>query len=526
MQVRGFGCIYWAREVLAFMKSLIVKVIRFGIFAFLMAVIMPVTVRAQLSKDQLKQYHSTIIEKQEGKDYYIHTIKRGQTLYMISKVYGVEVNDIIRENPQVRDGIKADEKIRILVPGQKLAEPEKKKIAAEEKDPKSKEKVTTPDLADKTVKPADSVAKPDLPCGLDSSSMKPVYRVALMLPLFLSEVEQMNADDPPSNFQENYKPLQFIQFYEGFMMAVDSLKKSGLSLDLYIYDVDKDTLKTRQLLKKPELKSMDMIIGLLYHKNFQMVADFSEHNKIVLVNPISERSEIVTGNPYVFKVRPAKKSQMAQLAEYLGNSMNRGQILIIRSGQFKERELPEQLKKELLAKKLSVQLVEGQEGTITKLSKDKENTVIAFSENTTYTLDLCRRLYELRNDYPITLVGLTQWEKLEGLETEYLVELHTHYMSPWFVDYDDAHVKQFVRKFHEKIKTDPDILAFQGFDVARYFLTALIRYGTSFQKCLGDLKLNSLQTDFEFSRSSRNNGFENLHWEIYKFENYKLVKVN
>jgi len=495
------------------------------VFIFLL-ICVPVLVFSQTTIEQLKKIRSTVIQNQDGKDYYIHTIRRGQTLYMISKAYEVEVNDIIRDNPQVKDGIKADEKIRILIPGQKPQEVEKKKPTVQGKDTKPQGKEVKTEQTEKTTAPRDSVQKPELPCGEDSSSMKPVYRVALMLPLFLGEVDKMNANDPPSNYSETYTPLKFIQFYEGFMMAVDSLKKEGLSLSLFVYDVDKDTLKTRQLLKKPELKSMDMIIGLLYHKNFQMVADFAERNKINLVNPISDRSEIVNGNPYVFKVKPTKKSQMSQLAGYLEKSMNRGQILIIRSGQFREKELPDMLKKELQAKNMTVLMVDGQDAAITKLSKEKENTVIAFSESAPYSLDFSRRLYELRNDYPITLVGLTQWEKLEGLETEYLVGLHTHYMAPGFIDYSDQQVKVFVKKFQEKIKTDPDDLAFQGFDVAHYFLTALMRFGTNLQKCLGNLTINSLQTHFEFFGSSKTNGYENLHWEIYKFENYKLIRVN
>ena len=62
---------------------------------------------AQTTPDLLKQMRSTVTEKVDGKEYYIHTVKRGQTLYMISKAYGVDVNDLIRENPQVKEGIRA-----------------------------------------------------------------------------------------------------------------------------------------------------------------------------------------------------------------------------------------------------------------------------------------------------------------------------------------------------------------------------------------------------------------------------------
>jgi LysM repeat protein len=300
---------------------------------FLFLCLIPVAMKGQTTKDQLKEIRSTVVETQDGNEYYIHTIKRGQTLYMISKAYGVEVNDLIRENPQVKEGIKADQKLRIPL---------------EVKKP----------------------VKVELPCGIDSSTKKPVYNVALMLPLFLDEVDTLNAENPSPEIYENSKSLQFLPFYEGFRMALDSLEKSGLKIRLYVYDVDKDTVKTRRLLQKPELKSMDLIFGLLYHRNFQIVAAFAEKNRINIVNPISERSELVSGNPFVIKVRPSKKAQYAQLAEYMAAAFYRGQVLIVRSGQFPDHDAPELLRKECNEHKLNVQVVEGQEAAIGLLSKD------------------------------------------------------------------------------------------------------------------------------------------------------------
>jgi ABC-type branched-subunit amino acid transport system substrate-binding protein/LysM repeat protein len=474
----------------------------------------------QNTAEQMKQIRSNVKDTIDGRVFYIHTIKRGQTLYMISKAYGVEVNDLIEENPGVKNGIKADEKLRIPLPGQKKEAPPKRTPLPPVKDPGASGQES------KKEKPADTVLQAVLPCGMDTASMKPSYNVALMLPLYLSEAGSINPDVLSPDPLETYKSLQFIQFYEGFRMAVDSLQKTGLSITLHVYDVDKDTVKTKQVIKKPEMKKMDLIIGLLYHRNFQMVAAFAEKNKIPIVNPISERRDIITGNPYVFKTRPSKKSQMDELADFFAGRDSLGQILIIRNGQFRDKEMTEQLKSECTERNLAVTVPDGQENAIPKLSREKENVIVAFSESIPYVLDLCRRFFALRNDYRITLVGLPQWEKLESIEPEYLVELHAHYMAPFFVDYDDPNVKKFVRTFQSQIKTDPDILAFQGFDVGFYFLSALQRYGSSFQKCLNELKVNSLQTTFEFIQSSKANGYENRHWEIYKFGNYRLVKVN
>jgi ABC-type branched-subunit amino acid transport system substrate-binding protein len=429
----------------------------------------------------------------------------------------VEVNDIIRENPGVKEGIKADQKLRIPFPNQKS---QGQKPAGKEKSGEKKKAAVKEPLVK-----ADSIVIPELPCGIDSSTKKPVYKVALMIPLYLDGVAQINSENPDPRVVEKTRSFQFLPYYEGFRMALDSLGKLGLKIRLYVYDVDKDTSRTRQLLRKPEMKSMDLIIGLLYHSNFQMVASFAKRNKINLVNPISERSELVSGNPYVFKVQPSKKNQLSQLAGYMSDTFRKGQILIIRNGQYKDREAPERLLKECNDRNLPAQIVEGREAAITRYSKEKSNFIVVFSDDQTYVLEMMKGMYQLRNEFDLTVIGLPDWSAMEGLETEYLVSLKTHIMSRNFIDYTSSGVKKFVAQYQDLYKTDPELLAFQGFDQAFYFLTALKTYGTSFGRCIGELKMQPLQAKFSFE-GSKGNGFENKHWLMYRYEDYRLLPVN
>ncbi|MEI6684039.1 MAG: ABC transporter substrate-binding protein [Bacteroidota bacterium] len=514
---------------------------------------------AQTPQEVLKQMRSTVTEKIDGREYYIHLVKRGQTLYMISKAYGVEVNTLIRENPEVKEGLKADQKLRIPVAGQKQEEqvkpvaadpankeeqhvapapnpetPVRKKSQEPSLHPKATKQGSLPAkvpvappkqvVPDQVVAKTDSAVVAELPCGEDKSTKKDVYKVALMLPLFLTEIAGIDAEHPDAETLEA-KSFEFLPFYEGFRLALDSIEKSGLKIKLYVYDADKDTARTRQILRKPEMKTMDLIFGVLYHRNFQIVAEFARKNKIILVNPISEKSELVNANPWVFKVLPSKTTQFEELADYMNRSFKKGQLLIVRSGQYNDRDAPERLKKACQEHGMNAKIVEGQEGAIAGLSKEKDNYLVVFTDNTPYAFDLTRRLFELRNDYNMILVGLPDWSSLEGLETEYLAALKTHIVTQSFIDYDDAAVKVFVRKYQSVYHADPALLCFQGFDVAWYFLSALNNYGTGFPRCIDNLKIKSMQTHFDF-RQGKGNGFENRHWMIYKYDNFRMVPVN
>ncbi|MEI6900316.1 MAG: LysM domain-containing protein, partial [Bacteroidota bacterium] len=148
------------------------------------------------AQEFLKSMRSTVIEKIDGKEYYIHTIKKGQTLYMISKAYGVDVNDVIRENPGVKEGIKADEKLRI--PTNRPMETPKKTPRQVVQPPKPPQQ---PVDTQQTIVPETIL---DLPCGTDKSALKDRYQVALMLPLFLGEMDEINTEHPADDAESAY----------------------------------------------------------------------------------------------------------------------------------------------------------------------------------------------------------------------------------------------------------------------------------------------------------------------------------
>ena len=58
---------------------------------------------------------SKVIVFINGKKYYVHTVKSGDTLYSMSKAYGVSEDAIKECNPTVADGLKLDQTVKIPV---------------------------------------------------------------------------------------------------------------------------------------------------------------------------------------------------------------------------------------------------------------------------------------------------------------------------------------------------------------------------------------------------------------------------
>jgi hypothetical protein len=82
-------------------------------------------------------------------------------------------------------------------------------------------------------------------------------------------------------------------------------------------------------------------------------------------------------------------------------------------------------------------------------------------------------------------------------------------VTPFFVDYKDEEVKNFVARYRLDFNTDPSPFAFQGYDVMKFFLTALHRYGPHFGDCISLLQLKLLQGTYQFRQLEPHSGFIN-----------------
>ena len=69
-----------------------------------------------------------------GKEYYLHNVKAGQTLWGLSQAYNISVEEIEKLNPEVKkDGLKAGHVLGI--PVRPLSEPKVEELVVEEPEP-------------------------------------------------------------------------------------------------------------------------------------------------------------------------------------------------------------------------------------------------------------------------------------------------------------------------------------------------------------------------------------------------------
>ncbi len=547
-------------------------------------------------------------DKTKEKSYTEHIVKPEETLYRIAKNYAVSIDLIKKYNPGLTKDIKTGQVINIP----KIKPEENYIIHKTDKNDKlqkiakkydvSYEKVVSlnPDLSKKVAKGqtikipveipeeilSDNIQKElpipaevGYPCGNTELNNKNLYNVALMIPLFLEELDSLDiSDEADLPDQSKFSSFQFIQFYEGFLMAVDSLKKAGMNLNLFIYDVDNSPAKIEKALRSSELSSMDLIIGPFYGKSFEKAAAFAKTYKIKIVNPLSTREEIVFDNSYVFKVKPATNSQTDQLVSLLTAKYPESNVVIVRNNYYKYQATVSFIRNYLNSKRklriyipnkkiLDVFASKETEGNLytenmiidnsvisnnpadstyfsntvkeviyvndsvaglqANLSRIRNNIVIAISEDNAFSQEVLSKLNKLSEDHNITLFGIPEWGKYDDLETEQLLNLNFHCFTSTLINYQDISVKNWIADYRVRYKTEPSVnkYAYDGFDIAWYFLNALFYLGKDFENCLDIYTIRLMQTRYIFDHNDPG-GFQNLYWNIYKYRDYKKIPVN
>lgn len=526
---------------------------------FLLASLFTLTANTELVAQE--SLRSTVVTEYNGKQYYIHTVKKKESLKDIAEIYGVSVYEIMKENKDVKKNPKAGSFLRIPYKQQE-------EIVLEE------------DMLLDTLVESDTTEffEEYVATSFDAERL---YKVALMMPLYLEQVDDKFFETEVSNKQLLSKPFSYLHFYEGFMIAVDSMVNSmNMKLDLKVYDVDQDTNKVVAALNDAWLVDADIIIGPFHVKTFERVLSFAKENDILIVNPMTNRDDMVVGNRNLVKVKPSYRYQMHWLDslikyKYVDNNM----FIIVEDTSKMDYAMmieeiankninpyslvPNQHIKKVIKKHHDAWTIEEIEYDENKYQSDnitldvsiinrnpydstmlknqvmisdysidslnkvkkiassiRNNVFIVYGENKVFATDILNQINILSNEYPSKLIALPDWSKFDNLFIENLMKLNTVIFDDDYTDYNSYSVGKFICKFRDSYGTEPKDIAYHGFNIGWYFLNALMNYGDDINIGVTLYDIPLLNTRYRFERSNAEDGVENTYWNLYQYRDY------
>jgi len=470
-----------------------------------------------------------------------HTVAKKETLFGISRIYKVDEDIIKKVNPTVNfNNLKVGEQLKI---------PTEAWFAQQKSSDTPKVEIPTsppeqPQIVETKVVQSD--------CKNTTLGYGTPIKVALMLPFSAKEAQKYFSDTiSSSNIHRNaaLRSKPFVEFYSGTLLAVEALKKQGISINLDVYDISSDNSAIQNALNNENLKNVDLIIGPGVTNELQPISAFSKLHSIPLVYPMSNANPELNNNPFMFHINSPDSLFYNSIADEIIRQAS-GETLLIILPNTTEKEgtiLAGIIKQKTLSyNQLSENKINYKEykygkddlsGIQALIDKDKEKqTFIVFpSQNQTDVSKLIPTIAGVKTitKANITLFGMSAWLRFQTIEPEEIYQLNGTFFSPFAIG-NDSKTKQFIENYRQMFNTEPfpvhpyfqsadanssfSRYGIWGYDVSLYFISAIYKYGKYFGTCLDKHSPQQIQFNLNFKPFTTQGGYYNKGFYMIRFK--------
>jgi LysM repeat protein len=502
-----------------------------------------------------------------------YKVRKGETLYGLSRKFNTTVDELIKINPELSEGLKKGQLIQ--VPGK--IEPE---IAVEIVPEIIDEPVPNPFVADTiaetqeaiTVSFSDSIVRHSVMSHETMYSISKRFMVSiekimkvndlsstrlsdgqiLIIPVKSERITRVPVKPVPDVYDpDNGEPLIFeskerykiavilplhldygpgyskfvssaaTQYYMGASMALDSLKAMGLNADVHFFDSKNDSAAVLALVNGNEFEGVDLVIGPFFPKTQAIVAEYCKNNMIRMVCPVSSESKLLEKNRLVYASVPSNITLINGLAQYVLRTHAHDKIILVKPTNKKDLPLYEAFRKSfnespvigLSRPALKETTIDGMKSYLDRSSK---NIIIipTVDKNTgvKFMNTLNRSSFRAKPD-EIFVFGMKEWVDFTDINNLYKNKFNLHFGSPNFVDYYTDEMIELNRAFRREYNTDMSKMAVQAYDVFLFYCSNFF---------LENQKPNLMMNDFRMEQVSESDGYENQNVFVVEQEEYEL----
>ena len=432
----------------------------------------------------------------------MHKVERKETIFSISRQYGISEEELIAANPELKKGkLKRGSFLFIPYPASKQPAKEPEKTPA--RIPSNEELFAQ-----------------------NKQSFKKIQNIkaAVLLPF----TEGKNRDEQ----------MRMVEYYEGFLMAVDSLKRQGVSVNLYTYDTKGKSDVTQSILAKEEMKNMDIIFGPAHAANVKTLAEFAEKNQTRVVVPFSPEVEQVFKNPYIYQVNTPQSYLYSEVYEHFLRKFSKANIVFLDAGtgQNEKAEFIKGMKNELKTNQVAYKHISNSDTLkiLAAIDSTRENIFIPTSGKDLSLTRLIPQLTQIRRSYPnvdLHLFGYPEWQTYTQDYLASFYELDTYFYSSFYTNNLFPAAVRFTQEYRRWYSKDMANIfpkyGMLGFDTGYFFLKGLAQEGSQLENNLNRVQVTPIQTGFKFERVNNWGGFINRKvFFVHLTKDFELIKLD
>ena len=441
----------------------------------------------------------------------IHNVKKKETLYSISKKYGIGIDKIIENNVFLEDkGLKKGQDLKIIY----------KIIDCEE----------------------DSVKLIPEQLFRDSNAVvDPILNISILLPFFIEESDSIIENCPENIICElNKSSERSILLYNGIMMALEEFKKQGYNLELTLFDTKYDTNIVKDILIDSLMLESDLIIGPIFSKNVKLVRTFSNLYRVPMISLFNIPSQALFNYPDLYKLKVSRSIQSKEIANFLKMNNSKDNILLISDTEDRKSKVYSRIFSEVyndsivledtvIVQKDSIfpNLVkrgEDWENLHSKLSHEKNNFIVICSNQTPFLTYAFNQIIEFSNsedhyNSKFTIFGFEDLYRINTVDIIYKNKFNLHFSSVGLIDYESDKVINFIESYQNYFSAEPTQLVFDGYDLVYSIMLEV--FSENPKKNI----YHGLKTDVDFNKIDLNSGSENTIVKFYNLKNYQLNQL-
>ncbi len=370
----------------------------------------------------------------------------------------------------------------------------------------------------------------------DSSKLFPTYRVGIFAPIYLDSLFANG------NFRYKQGLPKFVtpsvEFVQGAQIALDSIKMGKENVEAFIYDTKSFTKNIAYLINNKNIDSLDLIIGSVKDADYKQLADFALAKNIPFISATYPNDGGVTANPFTVIVNSTLKAHCEAIYSYLLQNHGTDHIFLARkkgsqedrvAGYFKL--LNEQEGKPLLNIKMLVTDSSFNTNFLkSQLDSNRQTVIIGGSLEEGFAGSLATACYNLHETYPLTLIGMPNWDGFASLHKKDLDGFPVYFTSPYFNNKADNYSKMLTNAYLKKFKIKPSDMAYKGFETVYLFIKLLAKYPNNFISHIND-KNEKVFCEYSFrpvllkKENSTPDYFENKHLYFIKLLNGTISKA-
>lgn len=351
--------------------------------------------------------------------------------------------------------------------------------------------------------------------------------VTVLLPLYIDSAFNASGYKLGNGGIPRYM-LPALDFYQGMMLAIDSLKKEKIHLTVNFHDTKSLGGGIDSILSAESLQQTDLMIAFFNNRNeIKPVANHALEYQIPLLSYTFPNDGGVSGNPFFVLINPTLKSQLEAIFKYLQRNYPLQTIYLYKRKGVTEdliRQTFEDLNSKTQASRLKIKTIELNDNFTTEeatapLDSTRENLIVCGSLQDEFAFLLTKTLGAAKN-YRQTIMGMPTWET--GRDLSQLAEII--YPTNFQTQRNEKAARAINDAYQKKMAGRANDMVYKGFESLYRFGKILVRYPDQFMQHLSDKSFNLLN-DFDIRNvNNPTDYFENK--KIYFVRKYQgLIKT-